>query len=245
MKRQVFSILAFEIAMISLASIAIAQAISPVRRVVEITNHRCNRATEVSYQSKKLLSPDESTQVHFEGTLRKVVNDPENAPRSDNGFCHANKAQTVIDQLVVDVEGETTIFDSFSYDGGYIILEPLSFSPDGQYLVTRADTVYAGMHNTPGIALFSPTNGQITTVSNMCDGLMESDMDAVDYIGFSSSGEMIVECQPTGRQGRSNRFESINLQSGVVNQLTERPSRTTSHGTTLGYFEITKVQRFD
>lgn len=58
-----------------LASSTTAQdRVSSTEQMLTSLGQRCNRATEVSYRSSRIRTPDGVTEVYVEGLLRKIVN---------------------------------------------------------------------------------------------------------------------------------------------------------------------------
>lgn len=248
MSRHLLSVLlpmATSLLVLQVTSKTHAQTDAPVGRAMDALNgDSCDRATELTYQSQQLQSPSGDTIVHFEGTLLKIVNDPAQIVR-EGRFCHGSRTQTITDEIIVTHQGSTQRFDANPYEGGYLVNTPLSFSPDERYIAAEIAIVYSGMHISNAIAAFDTTTGQIVRTPSICEDPNASDMDSVDYIGFLSATEMVVECQFAGRRNAdSSRIEVVTLPSGHVRALTALPGNTVSYGTPIGEFQITQLQRF-
>ncbi|MGD1867732.1 MAG: hypothetical protein ACFB0D_24540 [Phormidesmis sp.] len=249
MSRCLFSVLlpaTTSILLFQFASNTIAQQpIPPVRQAMDVLNgDSCDRATELTYQSRQLQSPSGNTTVHFEGTLLKIVNNPSQVI-SESGFCHASRTQTLSNDMIVANQGSAQRFSENPYTDGYLVETPLSFSPDERYIAAEIAIVYSGLHISNAIAAFDTTTGEIIRTPNICEDAAASDMDSVGYVGFLSATEMVVECQFAGRRSPiPNRFEVVTLPSGSIRTLEGLPHNTASYGTSVSEFEITQVQRF-
>lgn len=222
-----------------------AQPTTPIRQAIDVLNgDSCDRATELTYQSQQLQSPSGNITVHFEGTLLKIVNDPSQVI-SENRFCHASRAQTLSDDMIVTQQGNAQRFSENPYNGGYLVDTPISFSPDEQYIAAEIEIVYGGMHISNEIAAFDVTTGQMVPTPNICEDPNASDMDSVAYLGFLSATEMVVECQFGGRRAPlPTRLEIVTLPGGSIRQIERIPNSVASYGTPVGEFEITQLQRF-
>ena len=207
---------------------------------------RCNRATEVRYRSQQLTSLDESTQVHIEGMVRKIVNNP--AERMRRGIvCHADIAETLQADVVVTRNNRTTHIAAIEpYKGGYVHLLPISFSLDGRYVAISFDTHFPLSTINSSVVLLDLDTEQFVDVVDACEGMLDSDYDAVNYIGFSAEDEAVIRCQSSARgEPTTSRREIISLPSGEVRPYTSRLSLYGNYGSVSDSARVTNVQRFD
>ena len=207
---------------------------------------RCNRATEVSYRSQQLTSLDESAQVHIEGMVRKIVDNPDDLIRRGIA-CHADTAETLRADVVVTRNDRTTHIAAIEpYIGGYVHLLPVSFSSDGRYVAFSFDTHFPGSNINSSVVFLDLDTEQFVDVVDACEGMLISDYDAVNYIGFSAEDEALIRCQPYARsEPTPSRREIIALPSGRVRPYTSRLSLYGNYGSISDSARVTNVQRFD
>ena len=207
---------------------------------------RCNRATEVSYRSQQLTSLDESVQVHIEGMVRKIVNNPDDRMRRGIA-CHADTAETLQADVVVTRNNRTTRIAAIEpYIGGYVHLLPISFSSDGRYVAISFDTYFPASNINSSVVILDLDTEQFVDVVDACEGMLLSDYDAVNYIGFSAEDEAVIRCQPRARREPvPSRREIISLPSGRVRPYASRLSLYGNYGSISDSARVTTVQIFD
>lgn len=238
MKRRIFSVLTSAIAASTIIPSAVKQNTESAWQMIQTLGNDCARSVTMSYRSQQLASPDRSTQVYAEGTLRKV-----RYQQGDTG-CHFGTTETLENALVIERQGQVQKFSDQPYDGGYIMYQPRSFSPDGRYLAAMIMYAEAGLGADEIPAVFNLAKGERIQTQGLCQGMINSTFDFYSYVGFSSAVEFVLLCHDVHRnQGESERFEAINLESGTVRQLSDKPSNIRDYGTVLGHFEVTQTQR--
>lgn len=216
---------------------ASAQVMPPQTMLNTLSRH-CNRATEVSYRSHQLISPDGRIHVHAEGLLRKIVDPSSPLRQTDtNRTCYSDMRHTVARHLVIETESESYRLVDEPYAEGYVLYQPRAFSANSQFLALEMQIAYT--HANPGsyVIFMNAENDETVQIRNMCGNLGFQ-----SYIGFLSDREAAVHC-------RNNRatvewFEAVDLSSGQVRQLSSRPEAAASYGRVVGEFEVVKTQIF-
>ncbi|MEO1352834.1 MAG: hypothetical protein AAFW84_29265 [Cyanobacteria bacterium J06635_15] len=242
-KQLLTALLTANIVVGGLASPLVAQdsaqdSVSSLIQMLESLGQRCNRATEVSYQSERLSTTDGGTEVYVEGLLRKIVAPNSPLRQGDSAeYCYPDVRETVIRELVINNNGETRRITMDAYDQGYLIYSPRSFSADGRYLVADLQIAYTGGDPGAQITLFDLDNSEVVSTSEVCQNF-----DFENYIGFISPTEFAVHCMAYGDMIEG--FEVIDVQSGEVRQLSARPTSVTDYGVVEGELEVTKTQIF-
>ena len=212
------------------------------RPIIDTLASSCTRALEISYRSRSLVSRNGNTQVHFNGFIRRLLNGPAEDYSAD--YCFPNKIEMLENDLVMEAQGGVQRIDQGT-GTGYVITHPVSFSVGDRYLAANTEII-SGFHSKIIADFFDLTNGARIQISNICEGLNETIYDDIEYVGFISATEAVVECQPGGgRQPTPSRFELVNLQTQTSQPLTEQPANAVSYGTIVGELEITKTQIFE
>lgn len=223
----------------SLAAVSATAQVMPPQAMLNALGANCDRATEVTYQSQILASPDGNTLVRAEGLLRKRVNadSPLRAVDTDD-YCYPDMRETVSRQITLQTSSGIRRLVDDPYNDGYIMYQPRAFSADSRFLALDMRVAFTE-GDTGSYALFLDTSDDtIVDAPNLCEGFaLQSN------IGFTSSTEAVVLCQSELRL--SQQFESVNLLTGTVRSLTERPENAIGHGNVIRAFEVTKVQLFD
>ena len=222
------------------SSAAIAEPIDPIGSLFDEMGDRCNRATETRYRSQVLTAPDGETQVYAAGLLRKLVSPVQAVRQTDSGYCFSSSRETLDRQIVItDRQGDRQI-TSPPYSSGYVVNQPLSFSPDSKYLVVESHIGYTGGDAGGSIFFVDALNGNINENLQVCQSTSQDSYDQ-SYLGFSTPSEVVVACNAPAYQGH---FEAISLQTGSVRRLASKPTNLTSYGTIASEFEVVQTQLF-
>lgn len=211
----------------------------PAQVMITSLGQQCNRATEVTYRSEQLVSPDGLKSAHVEGMLRKTVDPNSQLRRGDTEeFCYPDRRETVSRQIVIQDESGTRILDDQPYDDGYVIYRPRSFSSDSRFLAMDIQVAYTGGDPGNYVLFLDSENDSVVETPDLCENLVFQ-----NYVGFASETEAVVFCQDYGAPVK--RYELVNLLNGSVRRLPDRPDDLTGYGMVVRNFEVTKTQQFE
>lgn len=213
--------------------------VMPPQAMLNALGANCDRATEITYRSQILASPDGNTLVRAEGLLRKKV-DPESQLREvdlDN-YCYPDTRETVTREIVLQTrDGVRRLVDS-PFTDGYIVYQPLAFSSDSRFLAIDMRVIYTD-GDTGNYVLFLDTEDDtLVQMPDLCEGLVFQ-----SNIGFASTTEAVVLCQ--GGLQFAERAEVVNLETGEVRSIANTPQDLVGYGSIISTFEVIKVQLFE
>ncbi len=212
--------------------------VSPQQTMLDTLSGFCNRATEISYRSHQLISPDGRIRVHAEGLLRKVVNPNSPLRQTDtNRTCYSDARHTLARQLVIETENESYRLVDEPYEEGYVLYQPQAFSSNSRFLALEMQIAYTSDRPGSYVIFVDAENDRTVRIRNMCGNLGFQ-----NYIGFLSDREAVVHCQNS--RGTANWFEAVDLSSGQVSQLSSRPDDIAGYGRIAGDFEVVETQLF-
>ena len=220
---------------------AIAQVMPPQQMLNALVS-RCNRATEVTYRSAQLASPDGNTRVYAEGMLRKqVVPNSQRRQLDTARACLPDSRETVSRNLIIETEGSIRELTASPYNEGYILYQPRAFTADSRFLALDMRVAYTD--GVPGsYVIFFDMEDETVVSAEVCDG-----MPFQNYIGFSSETEAVILCQDYGLADGTpvERVEAINLLDGSVRPLASQPEGLLGYGRIIKEFEVTSAQFFE
>ncbi len=216
-----------------------ALASSP-RELVETIGDRCDQSLEVDYRSQTLASPDGTIRVQAQGTLRKSA-DPEYTGDSDSFSCVDRYLQTRDRQITLDKpDGEERILKA-DYDQGYVIFQPRSFSADSSYLISDITVGYSGGDAATYTSIIDVAANQELNIAP-CQSEDIDDTPTQNFLGFTDDSEAIFDCL---YNAGPEFIEAINLDTGAVRQLTEKPADLSEYGTVENEFEADLARTFE
>ncbi|MEO0759336.1 MAG: hypothetical protein AAFY78_20965 [Cyanobacteria bacterium J06648_16] len=217
---------------------ALAQ-VSPTVQMFEMLGQRCNRATEVSYRSERLVSENGERTVYVEGILRKIVRPNSPVRRSDTtDFCFPDVRETPVQTLVIEQSGETQRINLGPFDTGYVIYSPRSFSAEGRYLIFDVQVAYIGGDPGAFVGALDLEQGEFVPLTGICD-----QYDFEQYAGLFGDTTVAVECISYGDV--TSEFQIFNLATGSLQTLSPNPFMVENFGTVASPFEVTKTQVFE
>lgn len=224
---------------------AIAQAMLP-QDMLNALVRRCNRATEVTYRSAQLVSPDGKTRVYAEGLLRKRVaaDGQRRQVRTAAGtatVCLPDRRETISRNLVIETEDNTRELTDSPFGEGYILYQPRAFTADSRFLAMDMRVAYTD--GVPGsYVIFFDMENETVVPAQICDGMLFQ-----NYIGFASETEAAVLCQDYGLADGTpvERLEAVSLLDGRVRRLSSQPEGLVGYGSITQGFEVTKTQFFE
>lgn len=224
------------------------------RETVSRLNGNCQGSTEVSYTSQKLTAPDGLNTVSVTMTLRRFGQNYSRSITNDYLIkCNYNLIERPAGALIIE-KGDTItrkpLYEIFSVVrnlNGYIVANPISFSPDGRYLLMRLD-VEDGEDQSRIYHILLDSNNDYRPLSfSFCEGLGSD-----SYVGFTSPTDIVFACNnPT----ENELIEVLNLEKRSRRRLTMKPGERSneiekilaearSYGTVNTEFSIVKEQQF-
>lgn len=246
MKRSYLGTLTSVSALLALPFSAIAQPSSdPAQSLLTDLSNRCNRATEVSYQSQRLLAPDSTTSAYASGLLRKVVGGSRRARgRQSSGTC-SGSFETLNQQIMIERPSGDRPIAIAPDRSNYLVYQPRSFSADSRYLVMDMRGAFKGGDAVRRMSIVDTASGAIDERIKVCQHTVEGYerifYRSSSYVGFSSPSEVVVSCNEPGLE---EYFETVDLLTGRVRQLNEQPARLVNYGTVQSEFEVVRTQLF-
>lgn len=213
----------FPISMLSaIAGISTAQ--SSIDPVAVIQAGDCFNGKEVVYRSSQLIAPNGTDSIYFNAVFRRLPSS-EGRTQTNLGSCAGGiYAQTPVLDLVIERGEDTSILASpWARNNVYVVPEPVAFSPDGNYAIA-AVRFSSGNSAATRIAAIDLENSQSSESAFLNLDLCSSrrwDVFGMDFLGFASDTEMVIECRGRGRT-LMIWYEAINLTDGSVRSL-DRP----------------------
>jgi hypothetical protein len=204
--------------------------VDPIREV-QVGN--CQGTNEVRYHSQKLRSPDGKKTVYYDGILRRIG---KRGDRLDGGGCFPlGSYQTPKTDLSIESSTGTKRIGS-SPEGGFIVMEPRSFSTDGRYLVVSVDIGHEGGDGESHVLLLDSQNRYQPLSIDICNGHIYQ-----QYKGFISASELIIECV------EADEYQVVNLNRRAIRKVSQQfvnSANLQSYGTVLAPLTIVKKQTF-
>lgn len=224
-----------------------AQEETPAEQLVSSMGQYCNRTTEVSYRSQRVVSSDETTHVYVEGTLRKLVN-PDSLRRNldTEGYCYGDTSETPTTKVIIQGQDEFEVLDE-PFDRGYLVLEVRALSPDNRYLATESRVVWSGLSETLSASFIDLEARDSVRTPDLCTREPSGSFNASYYEGFLSSTTAVVRCSgfnPRAEEERTEWYEALDLTTGTSQVLDRRPDNLQSYSTVTSELEITNIQKF-
>ncbi|MGB3768333.1 MAG: hypothetical protein WA947_17375 [Phormidesmis sp.] len=208
--------------------------------LIKTIGDRCDQSLEVDYRSLTLVSPDGTTRVQAQGTLRKSA-DPEYTADSDNFNCLDRYLQTLNRQIAIDKpEGEERIVKD-DYDQGYVIFQPRSFSADSSYLVAEVAVGYSGGDAATYTSIIDVAASEELNIAP-CESKDIDDIPHQTFLGFTADSKAVFDCS---YNAGPEFIEAVNLDTGEMRQLSERPDDLAEYGTVEAEFEVDLARSFE
>jgi hypothetical protein len=206
-------------------------------------NGDCRGVTEVNYRSQRLRSPDGTTSVYFSGVVRRIGQ----TSSRPGGFgaikCTPYRLETPSGELIIEGRNRTRkSLSSMGFDrrfSGFYLVNPVSFSADGRYLVSRVDVSSNGLDGWTSYAILDRNKNYQPLSLYPC----QNDEFGGDYQGFINPSEIRFECF----NGQTRYSEILNLSRQTIRRdfrQTSEENQWRSHGAIAARFEIVRVQQF-
>ncbi|MGB3790878.1 MAG: hypothetical protein WA949_22915 [Phormidesmis sp.] len=215
----------------SIDSEANAYETTPNQLLIALGQH-CEPRTEVGYRSRILTALDGRTKVYAEGTLIKTISAELADRETTSGYCFSSSRETVGRQVVFQQADSAKRAQLDSYDSGHIIFQPRSFSGGSSYLVGQSTIEYQGGDGSSYVSIYSTATGELDSSIKLCESFFGEDYGS-EYLGFSSPAEFVISCYGNAVEPL---IEVVNLETGTVESLSERPAALVDYGTLEGSF---------
>ncbi|NEP61844.1 MAG: hypothetical protein F6K31_33645 [Symploca sp. SIO2G7] len=217
------------------ASVGLAQQEKDIIRELEGGN--CQGSTEVTYRSQQLTSPDSRTSVYFEVLLRRTG---KTGDYSDGNYCYPlYNRETPKRKIVVAELTSSRNIELQPEDDAYIVIKPISFSPDSRYVVIREDYAWnGGDGETAHLILDTENNYRALSVYPCQDSYGGG-----EYKGFISPSEILFSCY----EPMSSDFAVVDLEHHSIRRIPKKPvvsEIVQSYGSVTSEFAIIKKQFF-
>lgn len=165
----------------------------------------------VSVQSQKLQSPT-SNQVVY------AINQVEKIPNQRGGSWCSSTYRTFKNELIIQQDGfieSINLTETNQTQDWLIIAEPISFSPEGRYLLI----FWFVVENDATESIYSHSLYDLNRPMRQLDPLEcpESPLGS-NYVGFLSANEIMFECP-----GETNSIEVLNLTTGKLSKPLSPP----------------------
>ncbi|MBC6417850.1 MAG: trypsin-like peptidase domain-containing protein [Prochloron sp. SP5CPC1] len=168
----------------------------------------CRGSDEVSYRSQKLKSPDSQTQVYFEAMWKRY-----------------GCTRAIIRNIKMIIEsGDRVKFQHFLATDDYNFSNPLSYSPDGMYLIV-AQNWSSGTERWNTFLFMDGRNNYRTLEIQSC----QSAQFGGRFRGFKSPEDAVFECLDP-----ESYWEIVNLPSGKISEFPHNAEVITSEYPSYG-----------
>lgn len=170
----------------------------------------CSQEKEVNFHSQRLLSPDGSTSVYFDVSLRR------NPSEREPYYGCRHELETIATNLVIELgrQDETIDLDIAALDV-LVVPQPLSFSPDGRFLGIQVRYEFGYEYN-DDVWIVDLDSGQlyINRVNSDLEYCRRTDelpysILNIQLVAFSSPNEFLVKCSAYQGQLQSREWIEI------------------------------------
>lgn len=203
-------------------------------KTMRILSFNCEKSASANYQSQKLSSPDGKRSVFFEASMQR----PANAKRMGNS-CSSSGRHTVIKSMLVENAGKTLKLNTANLGyidlyKSYLVINPISFSPDSRFLISRIDQLASITDQFVSFAIFDFHNNYRYLKLSPC----KDDQFGGMYQTFKSNTEVVFKCIET----QSPYLEIVNLQTLSIRRVSisslKLPSNPVSFGSISKEFAV-------
>jgi len=215
------------------ASVVLAQQEKDLIRELEGGN--CEGSTEVTYRSQQLTSPNSKTSVYFEVILRRIG---KSGDYSDGSYCYPlYSRQTPKSKMVVEEPTSLRNLELEPEDEAYVVMKPISFSPDGRYVVIREDYAWNGGDGETANRILDTNNDYQALPLYPC----QEHYGGGEYEGFISPSEILFSCYEL------ESWEVVDLKQNSIRRVSSKPvvpEEAQLYGSVTSEFAIVKKQLF-
>lgn len=219
-------------------SIVVDDTSKALNNIVTQLGPLCEPLIAATYQSQRLYTAEHNTTAYFDGRLHKIVTPDSPLRQSDSlDYCYPDLRTTPTQMLVIQRGGFSINIDLEADAEGYVVMNPVSFSADGRYLVASIEVAYTG--GDPGVysALFDlERREKLVMESYICN---EADFE--EYVGFTGLSEIAFRCSNYGDV--EEWIEVLDLQTRSLSKISLATEELQTYGTVIQAFEYTILSR--
>lgn len=206
--------------------------------IKELHSNNCQGNTEVRYQSQQLTTANRKISVYFDVILRRIGS---SKSEKIDSSCFKFVPEIPLSKMIAEKDGKQVEKELIrNYKGGYIDSKPISFSPEGKYILIENVVAYdEGLEAYTSYDILDTENNYQSLGLFPCGN---SDFGGI-YKGFISRSEILFACDDGGPPGV---FEVVDLRTRSI----RKPSKVVpgqkllSYGFVSSPFKILKTQQF-
>ncbi|NER22055.1 MAG: hypothetical protein F6J86_32350 [Symploca sp. SIO1B1] len=217
------------------ANVGLAQQEKDIIRELEGDN--CQSSTEVTYRSQQLTSPDSRTSVYFEVILRRTG---KTGDYGDGDYCYPlYNRKTRKRKIVAANFTSSRNIELPPENEAYVVMKPISFSPDSRYVVIREDYAWNGGDGETAHRIFDTENNYQDLSLYPC----QDSYGGGEYEGFISPSEILFSCY----EPMSSDFAVVNLEHYSIQRISRKPvvpESVQSYGSVSAEFAVITKQFF-
>ena len=206
--------------------------------IFEQLDRDCHNTVEIEYNSEKLQSLDGETTVYFNGTLRRLAQD------NLYGYetCPPLGRSTPKTTMIVETSNRKINIEHIPDHHSQTFRKPLSFSPNGRYLVVEKNIAYEGGDGETDIVIYDLENNYQVVPINICP-MGNYSADFFEYKGFILSNRILFQC--SNFYGTNEEWiEIVNIDLNTNDYVSYSNLRGESYGTIIEPLTIIKRQVF-
>ena len=206
--------------------------------IFEQLDRDCHNTVEIEYNSEKLQSLDGETTVYFNGTLRRLAQD------NLYGYetCPPLGRSTPKTTMIVETSNRKINIEHIPDHHSQTFRKPLSFSPNGRYLVVEKNIAYEGGDGETDIVIYDLENNYQVVPINICP-IGNYYADFFEYKGFTSSNQIVFQC--SNFYGTNEEWiEIFDLDLNRSSHSSNSNLRGESYGIVVEHLTIMKRQVF-
>ena len=197
----------------------------------------CDPMSILYYRSEILSAPNGKIKAYATGLMTKTVSEERAARGREEGYCFGDVQTTTNRQVVFQRDNRADRTQKDDYADGFVVFQPRSFSGGSSYLIGQSTVAYKGGDAHSYVSIFDTATGEMDSQIEMCQEEVRQGYGASVYLGFSSPAEFVVSCYGE----ISDSFEIVNLETGDIRKVSQRPASLTDYGTVESSFKA--VQR--
>jgi len=214
------------------------EADSTIDVIQQVESENCQGSTELTYQSPILKAPDRDLFIYYQAILRRVGR---RGDRQGGSYCSPPVGrETPVLEMFVENGTSVSRIPLEPFDHTYLIAKPISFSPDGRYIVVEYLMAYDGGDVQPHYKFLDSQNGYRDIGFNICNGFAPN---GTSYQGFISPSEILFSCSSRSIKA----FWIVNLEQRSSYQVSSLPASAStpqSYGTVTAELSVLKKQVF-
>jgi len=217
------------------ANLGLAQQEKDIIR--ELEGENCQSSTEVTYRSQQLTSPDSITSIYFEVILRRTG---KTGDYGDGDYCYPLYNRETLKRKIVTADLTTSRNIELPPENeAYVVMKPISFSPDSRYVVIQEDYAWNGGDGETAHRILDTENNYQDLSLYPC----QDSYGGGEYEGFISPSEILFSCY----EPMSSDFAVVNLEHYSIQRISRKPvvpESVQSYGSVTAEFAVITKQFF-